>query len=71
MLDAYKEKCEGAQRALEQYRDVQKDLEIPFIYKVPAEEPLPEDTWGMALGKMAYSIICSCRFMRDSPEQKQ
>ena len=39
VFDTLKEKWEDAQRALEQYRDVHGDLEIPSKYKIPAEEP--------------------------------
>jgi hypothetical protein len=39
VFDVRKEKWEEAYRALEQYRDVHGDLEIPSKYKVPAEDP--------------------------------
>jgi hypothetical protein len=71
VFDVMKEKWEDAQRALEQYRDVHGDLDIPQLYKVPAEEPWPEGMRGLALGHMALHIRCHGTFVRDNPERKQ
>ena len=32
------------------YRDIHKDLLVPYRFKVPDEEPWPEDMWGKSLG---------------------
>jgi hypothetical protein len=71
VFDVLKEKWEDAQRALEQYRDLHGDLDIPQSYKVPAEEPWPEGMRGVALGIMANSIRCRGYFVSDNPERKQ
>ena len=74
VFDTLKEKWEDGQRALEQYRDVHGDLEIPRRYKVPAQERWPEDMWGISLGVMAdndNNIRCQGHFVRDNPERKQ
>jgi hypothetical protein len=71
VFETLTENWEGAQRALEQYRDVHGDLDIPFKYKVPAEEPWPESMQGVALGHMANNIRCLGHFVRGNPERKQ
>jgi hypothetical protein len=71
VFDVFKEKWEDAQRALEQYRDVHGDLDIPQRYKIPAEEPWPEGMRGISLGYMANSIRCYGYFVSDNPERKQ
>jgi hypothetical protein len=71
VFDVMKEKWEDAQRALEQYRDVHGDFDIPRSYKVPIEEPWPEGMRGMTLGTMANKIRCQGQYVRDNPERKQ
>jgi hypothetical protein len=36
--------------ALAAYRDVHGDLNVPFAFVVPSEEPWPEESWGLRLG---------------------
>jgi hypothetical protein len=71
VFDVLKENWEDAQRALEQYRDVHGDLDIPRRYKVPVEGPWPEGMRGVALGAMAASIRGAGYFVSDNPERKQ
>jgi hypothetical protein len=57
--------------ALTAYRDVHGDLNVPYAFVVLAEEPWPEESWGLGLGQVTKDIRYRGAYIRTRPERRQ
>jgi hypothetical protein len=57
--------------ALAAYRDVHGDLNVPKSFVVPPEEPWPEESWGLKLGRVTDAIRSKGTYTRNQPERLQ
>jgi hypothetical protein len=60
-----------AKPALQKYYQVHGHMNISQLFKVPSEDPWPEEMWGYRLGNVVARIRSQGAFLRDSPERRQ
>jgi hypothetical protein len=57
--------------ALAAYRDAHDDLNVPHPFVVPSEEPWPQESWELKLGKAVVHIRSNGAYTRNHPERLQ
>jgi hypothetical protein len=57
--------------ALATYRDAHSDLNVPYSFVVPSEEPWPKESWELSLGTVTSSIRSQGTYIRHHPERRQ
>jgi acyl carrier protein phosphodiesterase len=56
--------------ALQAYKEVHGDLQVPYRFVVPSEVPWPEEAWGMKLGNRVDGIRSQENHVKHHPERR-
>ena len=68
--DDLERRWEEVHAALQAYKELHGDLEVPYAFVVPSEAPWLEEAWGMKLGYRVNNIRGKEDYVKHHPERR-